>query len=56
MIASIIDEENIHEQSLSKEKQDALVLFRRQQPLFDILNVELRPWQQDAMNHLLNDR
>lgn len=51
MIASIVDEENIHEQSLSKEKQDALLLFRRQQPQFDILNVELRPWQQDAMKY-----
>ena len=29
MIASIIDEENIYEQSLSKEKQEALLLFRR---------------------------
>ena len=51
MIASIIDEENIYEQSLSKEKQEALLLFRRQQPQFDILDVELRLWQQDAMKY-----
>ena len=51
MIASIIDEENIYEQSLSKEKQEALLLFRRQQPQFDILDVELRPWQKDAMKY-----
>ena len=51
MIAAIIDEENICEQSLNKEKQEALLLFRRQQPQFDILDVELRPWQQDAMKY-----
>ena len=51
MVAAIIDEENICEQSLNKEKQEALLLFRRQQPQFDILDVELRPWQQDAMKY-----
>ena len=51
MIASIIDEENIYEQSLSKEKQEALLLFRSQQPQFNIIDVELRPWQQDAMKY-----
>ena len=51
MISSIMDEENIYEQSLNKEKQDALLLYRRQQPQFNILDVELRPWQQDAMKY-----
>ena len=51
MIGSIIDEGNICEQSLSKEKQEALLLFRRQQPQLDISDVELRPWQQDAMKY-----
>ncbi len=50
-ISSIIDEENIHEQSLNKEKQEALHLYRRQQPQFTILDVELRAWQQDAMKY-----
>ena len=51
MISSIMDEENIYEQSLNKEKQEALLLYRRQQPQFNILDVELRPWQQDAMKY-----
>jgi len=51
MVAAIIDEENINEQSLHKEKQESLLLFRRQQPQFDILDVELRSWQQDAMKY-----
>lgn len=51
MIARIIDEDNIREESLSKEKQEALFLFRRQQSQLDISDVELRPWQQDAMKY-----
>ena len=51
MVAAIIDEENIYEESLSKEKQESLLLFRRQQPRFDIVDAELRSWQQDAMKY-----
>ena len=51
MISSILDEKSINEQSLSKEKQEALHLYRRQQPRFTILDVELRAWQQDAMKY-----
>ena len=51
MISSIIDENDIYEQSLGKEKQEALLLYRRQQPQFSILGVELRPWQHDAMKY-----
>ena len=50
-IARLIDEHGINEQSLSKDHQEALVLFRRQQPQFEILGAELRPWQQDAMKY-----
>ena len=50
-IARLIDEHDINEQSLSKDHQEALVLFRRQQPQFEIVGVELRPWQQDAMKY-----
>ena len=49
IVAAIIDERHIYEQALCREKQEALLLFRRQQPQFDISNVELRAWQQDAM-------
>ena len=51
MISSIIDENDIYEQSLGKEKQEALLLYRRQQPQLSILGVELRPWQHDAMKY-----
>ena len=51
MISSILDERSINEQSLSKEKQEALHLYRRQQPRFTILDVELRAWQKDAMKY-----
>ena len=51
MICSIIDENDIYEQSLSKEKQEALLLYRRQHPQFSIVGVELRPWQRDAMKY-----
>ena len=50
-IARLIDEHGINEQSLSKDHQEALVLFRRQQPQFEIVGAELRPWQQDAMKY-----
>ena len=51
IVAAVIHEEHICEQALCKEKQEALLLFRRQQPLFDISNTDLRPWQQDAMKY-----
>ena len=50
-IARLIDEHGINEQSLSNDHQEALVLFRRQKPQFEIEDVELRPWQQDAMKY-----
>ncbi len=51
MISSILDEKSINEESLNKGKQEALHLYRRQQPQFTILDVELRAWQQDAMKY-----
>ncbi len=41
MISSILDEKSINEQSLNKEKQEALLLYRRQQPQFTISDVEV---------------
>ena len=40
MVASIIAEEDADEQYLSPEQRDALKLFRRQQPQFEIVDVE----------------
>ena len=51
IVADIIDEEGISEESLSREKNESLLLFRRQQPQFDLSIVELRVWQQDAMKY-----
>ena len=50
-IARLIVEHDINEQSLIAEQREALLLFRRQQPQFEIVNVELRQWQQDAMKY-----
>ena len=50
-IARLIDEHGINEQSLSNDHREALILFRRQQPQFEISGVELRAWQQDAMKY-----
>ena len=50
-IARIIAEEDADEQCLRPEQRDALQLFRIQQPQFEIEDVELRPWQQDAMKY-----
>ena len=51
MVASILDDGNIREQSLNRENQEALRLFRKQQPRFNISDIQLRSWQQDAMKY-----
>ena len=51
IVADVIDEEKINEQSVNKEKQESLRLFRNQRPQFEISDVELRPWQQDGMKY-----
>ena len=51
IVADIIVEDSICEESLNREKQEALLLFRKQQPQFDISQIELRSWQQDAMKY-----
>ena len=48
-IDTIIDEGVIPEESLTKERKLALDLYRKQRPRFDIANMELRPWQEDAL-------
>ena len=37
------------EESLSKQRKDALILYRKQMPTRDMTNVDLRPWQQELM-------
>ena len=48
-IAVILEKGIIHEESLTKERKVALDLYRRQRPRFDIVNMHLRPWQEDAL-------
>ena len=48
-IDAIIGEGVIHEESLTKERKVAIDLYRKQRPRLDITAVELRPWQEQAM-------
>ena len=48
-IAAILDKTIVREESLSKERKDALNLYRKQRPRFDIVSMELRPWQEQAL-------
>ena len=48
-IASIIDKGIVREESLSKDRKYALDLYRKQRPRFDIANMELRSWQEQAL-------
>ena len=50
VVSSILDEGIIREESLTKERKLALDLYRRQCPRFDIANMELRIWQQQAID------
>ena len=45
-IATIMIDDNIREQSLSKEHKEALKFYRNQMTRTNIQDVELRPWQQ----------
>ena len=45
-IATIMIDDNIREQSLSKEHKEALKFYRNQMTRMDIQDVELRSWQQ----------
>ena len=48
-IALIIDEGVVQEESLTRERKEALVLYRKQMPRIDIHLVVLRLWQQTLM-------
>jgi len=44
-----MDKGVVREESLTKERKLALDLYRKQRPRFDIDNMELRPWQKQAL-------
>ena len=48
-IADIIDEGVVREESLTKERKEALDLYRKQMPRIDIQSTQLRPWQAELM-------
>ena len=48
-ISLIIQEGVVQEESLIKERQDALALYRKRRPRFDISRILLRPWQEEAL-------
>ena len=49
-INTIIDKGVVREDSLSKHRKDVLDLYRKQKPTRDMLQGELRPWQQELMD------
>ena len=53
-IALIIDEGMVREESLTRDRKQALDLYRKQRPRFDVMNVELRPWQEQAIELIEN--
>ena len=53
-IAVIIDEGVVREESLTKDRKLALDLYRKQRPRFDIANIELRQWQEEAIKLIEN--
>ena len=48
-ISAILDIGVIREESLTKERKVILDLYRKQRPRFDIVSMELRPWQEQAL-------
>ena len=53
-IAAIIDEGMVKEESLTKDRKLSLDLYRKQRPRFDIANIELRLWQEQAIKLIEN--
>ena len=49
-IIAIINEGVVKEESLSKSRKEALHLYRKQTPMLNMIQVELRPWQQELMD------
>ena len=51
-VYNYIDEANIMQESLSKERQDALNLYIKQKQRLDQENTKLRPWQQSLLEYI----
>ena len=45
-VATIIDKGTVREESLARNRKEALDVYRKQKPRIDIQHVELRLWQQ----------
>ena len=50
-VANILDKGIVREESLSKDRKQCLDLYRKQEPKFDLSSVQLRTWQQEAMEY-----
>ena len=48
-IAAIIDKGTVREESLKRNRKEALDMHRKQKPRIDIQSVQLRIWQQELM-------
>ena len=48
-VAMIIDEGVVREESLTREYDEALHLYRKQKPRREVARMELQAWQQDLM-------
>ena len=56
-ISVIIAKGVVQEESLNKERQEALQFYRKRMPRFDVTTSVLRPWQQQALELVtLTDR
>ena len=51
-IANIINKGTIREGSLSRERKEALYLYRKEQQLCDLSEADLRSWQQQALQFI----
>ena len=53
-IAVIIDEGVVREESLTRDRKLSLDLYRKQRSRFDIANIQLRSWQEQAITLIEN--
>ena len=51
-VAVVLNEGVICEESLTKERKDALDMYRKQRPRMDLQSAQLRRWQQDLLDSL----
>ena len=53
-ICTILEKGVVNEESLTRDRKFALDLYRKQKPRLDIVDVELRPWQEEALKLIDN--